>query len=268
MAENRNTEDVMIDLHIHILPGLDDGPSNMAESLAMCRLAVADGVRTIVATPHMLNGMFDVSRTSILAGVRKLQDSLDIEGIPLTVFPGADIHIEKDLCNLLKDGTVVTVGDLGKYVMVEMASDVLPWGLSKFLFDIQLTGVTPIISHPERNYEVQQDPSMMSEFVDAGNLVQLTAASIAGGFGSAAKQCAHTLLRMRLAHVVASDAHSFKGRPAGLSKARSVGEEILSFDEAEEMFVQRPAKILAGEYVDVPERTQEKKIGRKRWFSW
>ncbi len=257
----------MIDLHTHILPGLDDGPSDVEEALEMCRLAVADGVTTVVASPHMFNGMYDVARGDVLDGVSRLQGRLDAEGIPLRIVPGADVHAAPNLDTLVKEGYAMTIGDGGKYLMTELPQDVLPEGLSSLLFSIQLLGITPVISHPERNLEIQSDPMLLADLVEAGSLVQLTAASVTGGFGEPVRNCAHTLLEARLAHVVASDAHSPVRRRPGLSRAFAAVKELLSIEEAEDIFIHRPIRILAGEYVDFPE-SKKPPFEKKKRFSW
>ena len=258
----------MIDLHAHILPGLDDGPDDWNEALHMCRLALADGTTTVVATGHMFRGMFDVTRRHFLDCVASLRQRLEAERIQLSVEPGAEVHIEMDLCDRLRQGLLLTLADRGKYLVVELPRHVLPQGLSEFLFSVQLTGVTPIIAHPEKNLELQENPAQAVEFVSAGNLLQVTADSITGDAGHRAEECVHELLRRRLAHIVASDAHSSKQRPPGLSRARAVAEELLPLEEVEEMFERRPEKILAGDYVDLPEVTDGRPGKRKRWFSW
>lgn len=243
----------MIDLHIHILPGLDDGPPDTEQALAMCRLAVADGTTAVVASPHMFNGMHDVARGDILAGVARLEGLLKAEEIALDVMPGADVHVAPDLGALVKGGYVMTIGDGGKYLMTELPQDIVPRGLSHLLFSIQLLGITPVISHPERNLEIQADPMLLAELVRAGNLVQVTAASVTGDFGEPAQKCAHALLKARMAHVVASDAHSCNRRRPGLSRAFAAVKELLSADEAEDIFIHRPMRIISGEYIDLPE---------------
>ena len=258
----------MIDLHTHILPGLDDGPADAEEALAMCRLAVADGTAAIVASPHMFDGAFNVTRMDILDGVCRLQDVLDAEGIPLRVFPGADVHAVPELEKLVREGCVMTISDRGKYLITELPQDVLPHRLFDLLFSIQLAGVTPIISHPERNLQVQTDPFMMAEYTEAGNLVQLTAASITGDFGSAAQSCAHVLISARLAHLVASDAHSIDRRPPILSHAFDAVKELLPLEETEEMFVHSPLRILAGEYPDLYEPSRLRMNSGKKFRFW
>jgi len=257
----------MIDLHMHILAGLDDGPQQWDEALAMGEAAAADGTTTVVATPHMYNGVHNVTREQILAGTDRLRQELGKRGIPLAVEPGADVHIRPDLCELVLAQRVVTVGDRGKYLMVELPPDQLPMGVEQLLFDLQLQGVTPMLSHPERNMQVQADPALLLPFVQAGNLSQLTTSSLIGDFGRRAAQCAHTLLECRLAHVVASDAHGWQKRAPGLSEARRLVEKVLPAQEAEDMFEHRPAAILAGQYVELPDPMRPRSSKRRGWFS-
>jgi len=257
---------MMIDLHAHVLPGLDDGARDIEEAVVMCRMAAEDGVGTVVASPHMLDGVFNVRREDIIQGVRELRDHLNLAGISLRVEPGGDIHLEPDFCQRLRAGEVMTLADAGRYVLVELAQDVLPQGLQELLFSIQLAGVTPIISHPERNREVQDDPSVLESFVRAGNVIQVTAGSIEGAFGTRVRECVFVLLREGLAHVVASDAHSPGMRPPGLARAREVVAALLSNEEAEEIFVSRPGQILAGERVELPEPSHDQRSRWRRWF--
>jgi protein-tyrosine phosphatase len=256
----------MIDLHAHILPGLDDGPARMEEAVAMCRIAADDGTMAIVATPHMFGEIHNVSRSEILEGVRELQTALEREGIGLVVKPGADVHAVPNLNKLLRDGEVMTIGDGGKYLLIELPHDVLPQGLAGLLFSIQVLGLIPIISHPERNLAAQANPFSLTEYVESGNLIQLTAGSLLGEFGEDARQCAETLLVSRLAHLIASDAHSAERRRPGLSHALARVRQLLSEDEAEEIFVHRPLKVLAGCYFAVPEPIRQ--IEKKRKFAW
>ena len=234
----------------------------------MCRLALQDGASALVASPHMFDGVYHVTRQDVLDGVARLRRRLEEESVPLTVEPGADVHIDRDLLRLLHDGQVVTIADGGRYIMLELPGDVWPQGLPEFLYSLQLEGLTPIISHPERNLAVQDDPLLLTPLVQAGNLVQITAASLTGDFGKRPHKCALRLLRDRLAHVVASDAHSAQNRPPGLSDARSVVQETLSPDEASMMFEERPRRILAGDYVDLPDVEATPPRARKGWFPW
>ena len=136
------------------------------------------------------------------------------------------------------------------------------------LFSLQLSGVIPVLTHPERNLEVQRNVDVLLPVVQAGNLVQVTAASLCGDFGSNAEQCAKELLRRRMIHVVASDAHSVDKRPPGLSAARAVVEDMLGVERARILFEEYPGRIVAGEPVDVPEPVEEVRSPRKRVWAW
>jgi len=243
----------MIDIHCHILPGLDDGPPTLETSLEMCRIAAADGIRSIVATPHMLNGMYAVTAEQVLAGVRALNESLAAEGLSLRILPGADVHVDKNLPRYLAEKQVLTLADKGKHLMVELPQDVLPAEIGDLLFQLQLKGVTPIVSHPERNVEVQRNPEALRGLVERGALVQVTAGSLTGAFGARAEACGLGLLRRGMAHLVATDAHNTGRRPPRLSEARAVVERELGPAEARAVFEERPARLLEGAYVEPPE---------------
>lgn len=259
----------MIDIHAHILPGLDDGPKDISESIEMCMLSKADGVTTIVATPHMNDGMYNVTREQALDAVSKVQVALDNAGTSMRILAGGDIHISSDLLEKLKEKEIITLGDDGKYIMLELPSDVIPHRLLDFLFSVQVDGLTPIISHLERNFAVQEKPEIAEKLVKAGNLVQLTAASVVGDFGSKAKKCSHILLKRRLAHFVATDMHSLKKRPPGrLSKARQIVGEIMSEKEAEDIFTNWPEKVLAGDYIDTPDPLEWRNSEKKGLLAW
>ena len=260
---------IMIDLHAHILPGLDDGPKDVSESLEMCRLAQMDGVTTMVAAPHMNDGVYDVSRQTLLDSVSTFQDQLITSNIQLKVVPGGDVHASPDLLEKIEAGNAMTVGDLGKHIILELPSDVLPEGLADLLFKLQVAGITPIISHPERNGAIQAKPELAQSMVKAGALLQATAASIVGDFGSTVQQCAHDLLKRGLVHLVATDMHSIKKRPPGrMSSARRIVAQLLSDEQADEIFDIRPEKILAGEHVEVEDLPKTYETEKKGIMDW
>ncbi len=235
----------MIDLHTHILPDLDDGPADVAESLEICRDAVKDGIDTVVATPHMFDGVFNVTREEVLRGVEDLRRHLAAADIPLEVLPGAETHLSADLPDLIEGGEALTLGNGGRYLLLELPPDVLPPGLEEFLRSISRMGIRVIVAHAARNAVIQNDPELLDEIVRAGHLVQVTAVSITGEAGEDPYRCAHTLLEAGMCHVVASDCHpSF--RPPVLSRAREKTDELVGREDAERIFVHNPEKILAG----------------------
>jgi len=258
----------MIDLHVHILPGLDDGPERMDDAVRMGRIAVEAGTSIIAATPHMFDGQYNVSAEQVREGVCALQNELDRQGIPLRVLPGGDVHGQVDLADHLRAGEVMTLADAGKYLLVELSSQVVPPHTANMLFALQMSGVTPIITHPERNLEIQRAPDLLLPFLASGNLVQVTAASLTGNFGPDAEHCAKELIIRRMAHLVASDAHLPRGRPPGLRRARSVVEDLLDRDIAATLFDKHPQSILAGQPIDPPIPLATRPRRMRLWGRW
>jgi len=257
----------VVDLHAHILPELDDGPASVSEALEICRLAAEDGTTVIVATPHMLNGVYEVRREDILRKVELLQKHVDEAHLSLRILPGADVHAEPDICQRIRDGQVMTVADGGKYLMLDLGEEIVPPRLEDALFSLQLEGITPILSHPERNLAVQDDPDVLVRLVGAGNLAQVTAASLTGEFGQRAARSARRLLERGLVHLVASDTHSPVRRPPGLSRARQAVTRIVGDAQAAEIFDHRPSRIIAGQAVSVPEPVRTRRASAW-WSAW
>ena len=255
----------MIDIHLHILPGLDDGARDMDEAVRMCRMARDDGETVLVATPHMLDGLYDVTPEAAREGLAALRARLAEECVDIRLEVGGDVHVATDIPRLVQEGKALTVADKGSHIMLELPQHVVPTGLSDCLFGAQLAGITPIVSHPERNFAVQEDPDALLPLLEAGNLVQITARSLTGGFGREARECSLELVERGLAHVVASDAHSSTRRRPGLSRAREVVADLVGEEEAAAMFVERPCRIVEGGRVEPP---HPKRRRRRRWVFW
>jgi protein-tyrosine phosphatase len=241
----------MIDIHAHILAGLDDGPSDVRESLEMCRMAEEDGVRIIVATPHFKRGQYENSRETILLKVKELNQCLQSGGNPtrIRVLPGSDIHLNPDLGEGLKMGRLVSINDSLRYVLLELPDHFLLGPTRDFIGHLIADGTIPIISHPERNTLFQHHMEILCEFVKLGALSQITAMSITGGFGREARKFAEELLAGRLVQVIASDCHSAGTRPPILSRAVAAAARILGRDVAESMVEETPKAIIEGKPV-------------------
>ena len=272
----------MIDLHAHILPQLDDGAKTLDESIEMCRRSYQDGIRTMVATPHILEGIYPNHRSTILAKVQELNAAITKSGVgnleygmknldskischlnselrthhselPLVVLPGADVHFSSDMLQLCENGEIVTVNDKGQYLMVEFEFQGIPYHAEDVLFQLMTRGIIPIITHPERNFEIGQRPQRYGEMIRMGCLGQVTAMSLTGGFGTGVKRIARQLLKNRLVHIIASDAHSVTERPPILSLAVREAEKIVGKEEAQKMVTEYPQAILEGKKPNVPE---------------
>jgi protein-tyrosine phosphatase len=244
----------MIDLHCHILPGLDDGPSTLDESLAMARRAVEDGIYAIVATPHTLNGEYVNRIGQVSENLGILQGALAENHVDVKLYPGADVHLCPNIVKRIETGEAGTINHARKYIMLELPSHTIPQSTKDEIFMLKINGITPIISHPERNSVIQQDTSILYDLIAMGALGQVTAMSLTGDFGTFVKRTAENLLRQRLIHIIASDAHSADGRPPVLSHAVDCAAEILgSYEEPGHMVTTVPAAILAGAPVDISE---------------
>ena len=258
----------MIDLHCHILPGLDDGPGTVEESLAMARMGYGDGIRVVVATPHTLNGFHHNGRSAILVKVEEFKQALDQYGFrnsdrgirskescdskhrtpnsSLRILPGSDVRLCEKTLQELDEGNVLTIGDEGKYLLLEFPTLSVPPQSENLLAQLLKRGIVPIITHPERNMEIVRKPGRYYEMIRMGCLGQVTAMSLTGGFGTEAKRVAEKLLTHKLLHIIASDAHSTNGRPPVLSQAVEAAGKIIGESKARKMVIDCPQSVLEG----------------------
>ncbi len=248
----------MIDLHSHILPGLDDGAQTLADSLDIARAAVADGIRIIAATPHVRDD-FPTPAAAMEAGVDRLRGELSRERLPLELVTGGEIALDR-LPRLTHDELERFCLGRSRYLLVETPYSGWPLNLAQLLFDLHVRGLTPVLAHPERNRELQGNPDLLEPIVAAGTLVQITAASAEGRLGAAPRRTATLLLESRCAHLLASDAHAPSLRAVGMSRAAaSIRDAGLARWLTEDV----PAAILAGDAI--PERPASQTAPRGRW---
>ena len=212
---------MFVDLHCHMLPGIDDGSKNLEQSLAMARLAVEDGIRAAVMTPHHLNGVYTNSSSDVMAAVSSFREALIANGIGLKILPGSELHLVPELPDELAAGNALTVANQNKAVLVELPIHTVPMGSELILEQIQCQGYTPIIAHPERNSQLRRDPEILAEWVSMGCLAQVTAQSCTGQFGPQVQDSARHMVSRGLVHVMASDAHRDRRRIPQLSKGRA-----------------------------------------------
>jgi len=243
----------MIDLHCHILPGLDDGAHDLEESLDMAAMALKDGVDTIVATPHTLDGLYLNTLDEVSQSVENFRSALTRKRLDIRICPGADVHLCPGMADRIAEGRAVTINNGGKYLLLELPPQNIPPQIKDEIFSLKLNGITPIITHPERHPAMQRDLRILHELVSMGALAQVTAMSVTGEFGLPVRTCARAMLELRLIHVIATDAHSVESRPPVLSRAVEAAMDILGSDEeAEDMAGRIPALILSGAPVETP----------------
>lgn len=248
----------MIDLHSHILPGVDDGARTLDDSVDLARAAVLDGVTAMVATPHVRDD-HPTSLDTMRARTEEVRAVLRAASVPLEVHTGGEVALD---ALIAMDGDEIagfSIAATGRYLLVEFPYGGWPLRLADELARLRGLGVTPVIAHPERSRDVQARPERLGALVDAGALVQLTAASLDGRLGRAAARTAFRLLAAGMAHVVASDAHMPGTRAVGMSRAaEAIGDERLARWTTRDV----PAAIVAG--APVPERPR----GRRRPRLW
>ena len=232
----------MIDLHSHILPGVDDGVTTLEEARALACAALADGATAIAATPHVRDD-FPTSAARMEEGVAALRQDFAQEGIGLEVLTGGELSLERLPLLDADELRRFTLAGSGRYVLVEFPYTGWPLALESALHDLGAAGLTALLAHPERNRAVQEQPQRLERAIGAGALVQVTASSVDGRGGTAARTAARQLLELGFVHVVASDAHSPAVREAGLAAAAAaVGDPELAAHLVQEV----PAAIVAG----------------------
>jgi protein-tyrosine phosphatase len=251
----------MIDIHCHILPGVDDGARTLEDSIEMAKAAVAQGIHTIVASPHHRNNQFDNYRADILTSVKELNQILQEESIPINILPGQETRIYGGLIEGLSSKEILPVNSDTPYVLVELPTSTVPKYTHKLFYDLQVEGYTPIIVHPERNSELLSKPEKLYELVKSGVLTQVTAASLIGNFGKKIKTFSQEIVQANLTHFIASDAHNVSSRGFMFQEAlQELGEEY-GVDSVH-CYLENADRLIAGDSIvgDIPERIVRKKF--------
>lgn len=219
----------MIDIHSHILPGIDDGAQTVEDSINMAKLAVEEGITKIIATPHHQNGKYINKKQNIIERVSELNVVLQKENIPLEVLPGQETRIYGELIEDINKGDILPLNQTN-YLFIELPSGHIPRYTEQLLFDVQLKGLTPIIVHPERNAGVMENPDKLLDLVKKGALTQVTAGSITGHFGKKIQKFTMQLIESNMAHFLASDAHNTSTRSFHMQKAISEISKVFNSD--------------------------------------
>jgi protein-tyrosine phosphatase len=232
----------VIDIHCHILPGIDDGPNHIDESLEMAKIASRDGITTIVATPHIKEPPYPRENIAIKAAA--LNDRLREEGIPLNVLQGADVSFTVD-ASAVRGYTI----NRTRYILIEFPHLYLPGNAKEVIFRLMMHGYRPIITHPERNLSILGTPRLFFDLLDTGLLVQITADSLTGAFGLDIQECASYFLKKRVVNFIATDAHSSRERRPELSGAVKIAARILGKEQADRLVTLNPGNVLQGKEI-------------------
>lgn len=235
----------MIDLHNHLLPGIDDGAPDLESALALARVAVQDGITHLVCTPHIHPGRYDNTPATIEAALAHFREGLDQHGIALKVAAAAEVRFGMELMVGINQNAIPFLGEWqgNKVLLLEFPHGEIPFGAERLTQWLRQRNITPMIAHPERNKGLMRAPSRLKPFLDQGCLLQVTAASVAGGFGPAAQALAHSLLEQGVVTILASDAHNLDHRPPKITEGMQHAARIVGASQAEALVKHTPWEI-------------------------
>lgn len=252
----------MFDLHCHMLPGIDDGAVDLDMAIEMARMSVADGVHTLACTPHIYPGLYENFAAGITEAVAALQAELDARGVALRLLVGADVHLEPDLSESIRQGRIPTLAG-SRYLLLEPPHHVAPPRFEESVFHLMTAGFVPVITHPERLSWIEDHYPIFTRLAERGVWMQLTAASVAGKFGRRALYWSERMLDEGRVHIIATDAHHPGRRPPILSQGRDAAAKRVGDTEATHMVLTRPQGIVEdvvpGKLPQLPQMAEPKK---------
>ncbi|CAM4161638.1 tyrosine-protein phosphatase [Lederbergia lenta] len=251
----------MIDIHCHILPGIDDGSDNFTESLLMARQAEKEGISTIIATPHHQNGRYNNYKADIIEKTAELNEYLQTENINVEILPGQETRIYGELLEDYEAGEILTLANISSYLFIELPSNHVPGYTEQLCFDTQMQGLTPVIVHPERNSELIEHPDKLYKLVKNGVATQITAGSFTGYFGKKIQKFTFDLIESNLTHFLASDAHNTTKRCFKMEEAYELLKKKYGTDSLY-YFMDNAELITEGKDIDreIPTPIKRKKI--------
>jgi protein-tyrosine phosphatase len=249
----------LTDLHVHLLAGLDDGPRTWTDSLEMCRIAVAEGVRYSVALAHQ-SDLWALTPDAIREAVQELTRRLTAERIPLEIFASAEIMATPDLARSWAEGRLLSVGDRAKYLMVEMPNRVFV-DLRPVIHNLADLGLRVILAHPERHPELLHDPGRIEELIGLGCLVQVSSGSVSEPRNPADAKALRDWFRRGCVHLLGSDGHSPRKRKPLMASAAERVRGWIGGAAAERICAANGLAILRGEVLAVPPPI----VGRSWW---
>lgn len=254
----------MIDIHCHPLPGIDDGAKTFEDAVEMCRMAAYDGTTHLVATPHC---SYQYSFQPEL-NVQKLSELQAAVGSEPALLLGCDFHLSYDnIQQIIRDRGSFTV-NRSRYVLAEFDEHFIPENMDHVFYDLQVAGLVPILTHPERNAVFQRKPELLFKWAMRGCLVQVTAKSFTGGFGERARHLSETWLERNLVHFFASDAHDVKYRPPLLSGCYDKLAAARGRAEADRIMKRNPAAVIENKPLPPGPEPVAADARKRRWYSF
>lgn len=255
----------MIDLHCHILPGLDDGAENLDEAVGMAKIAEDDGIKKIVATPHLFRDNFVYEDLGIIEEKRReLNRVIEMKNIKVEILAGVEVHISHNLIHEIRKNRSYLVLNQSSYMFVEFPSEHVFSGVKELFFELMSEGITPIIAHPERNAVFARNPSFLYDLIQMGALTQANSGSFSGIYGSEAEEAVFRFLELNLIHFIGSDGHNRRSLVPRLSEAVKRAEIVLGKKEAKALVKDNPGAVLENrEIPHLPEPVNPNEIQKR-----
>lgn len=254
----------MIDLHNHILVGIDDGPSDIEQAVKLIQQAKSQGITGIVATPHHLHPRYRNQFQQVTTKLAELRQHPTIQQLEVTLFPGQEIRITDEILTGLEEGSIQGINK-SKYLLIEFPTSEVPHYTKRLFFEIQTRGYVPIIAHPERNKAIAQHPELLYELVNQGALSQLTASSLTSGFGKKIQRLSLKMIDCHLSHLVASDAHHCIQRPFAMNTLFN-HPKLASYSNAIHRLVSNATSVVNNQDIHLERPTPPGKV--KTFFNW
>lgn len=242
----------MIDMHTHILPGIDDGAKDESVSLNMLKIAMEHGTREIVATPHAIEGEWLPMWEEILEKTDRLNNIAGDNGINIKIYPGAEVGLNMDILKIISGPGPYCING-GRYMLVELPAAEIPGFAEEFFFQLQTQGITPVLAHPERHPEIAKDISILKDWIAKGILMQVNAPSLTGRMGKAIAENAKMLVNSSMVHCLGSDAHSDVRRRPILLEAKQDLLNLVNSEYLDSILLENAKKIINSEDIIVPE---------------
>lgn len=257
----------MVDLHCHILPATDDGALSLEEAVAMCRAAAADGIKVIVATPHMFDGVHETPSGETVR--ERIAQVMAASGGCVQIVPGGEVRYSHEIFQEAKDPNTRIKLNGTSYMLLEFAFQMVPPNIEMTIFQMLNAGITPVIAHPERNKRIQKHPEILADLVERGAFAQLDAGSLTKSFGVEPYQSAKRMIEAGLAHFISTDAHHLERRRPILSDAVAVATSIGGAEYALAMVTENPEALINDRAIPYqPDPDLDALHGRRKKKSW
>lgn len=250
---------MFVDIHSHVLNGIDDGSDSIKTSLEMLKIAKDEGISKIITTPHFIYGAINNTNEYIMSKFSKFKEMTEEQGINIELYPGSEVFICPETSSLVIEDIVCRL-NASKYILIEFPMQSVPAYAEDVLFQLQLQGYKPIIAHPERNKVFQQYPGELHKFVERGILTQVNSSSISKLYGRSVEKVAMKFIEAKLVHLVATDAHTSRGRSPRMLKAYERVKEVCGKIVADKLFVGNGTAIIENRdfQVEMPEKIRNR----------